>query len=42
MQVMARACGHGHLNQFTIDDLTTWNREMAHLTGIGYDGVSVD
>jgi glutamate synthase domain-containing protein 2 len=42
MQVMARACGHEHLSQFGVDDLTTWNREMAHLTGIGYGGVSLD
>jgi len=42
MQVMARACGHHHLNQFCIDDLTTWDREMAHLTGIQYGGVSLD
>ncbi|NOR51442.1 MAG: glutamate synthase, partial [Gammaproteobacteria bacterium] len=42
MQVMARACGHDHLNQFTIDDLTTWHREMAHLTGIAYGGVSLE
>ena len=42
MQVMARACGHDHLNQFCIDDLTTWDRDMAHLTGIQYGGVSLD
>ncbi|MEK8016916.1 MAG: glutamate synthase-related protein [Candidatus Parabeggiatoa sp.] len=41
MQVMARACGHSHLNQFCIDDLTSWNREMAHLTGIEYGGVNL-
>ncbi len=41
-QVMARACGHTHLNGFCIDDLTTWNREMAHLTGIAYGGVALD
>ena len=40
MQVMARACGHDHLNKFCIDDLTTWQREMAHLTGISYNGVT--
>ncbi|GAA0417100.1 glutamate synthase-related protein [Cocleimonas flava] len=40
MQVMARACGHDHVSKFCIDDLTTWNREMAHLTGIEYGGVS--
>lgn len=42
MQVMARACGHEHLNQFCQDDLTTWNRDMVHLTGIAYGGVSLD
>jgi glutamate synthase domain-containing protein 2 len=42
MQVMARACGHSHLNGFSIDDLTTWRREMAHLTGVAYGGVSLD
>ena len=41
MQVMARACGHDHVSQFCIDDLTTWQREMAHLTGIAYGGVSL-
>lgn len=40
MQVMARACGHQHLNQFAIDDLTTWKKEMAQLTGIQYGGVA--
>jgi glutamate synthase domain-containing protein 2/nitrite reductase/ring-hydroxylating ferredoxin subunit len=39
MQVLARACGHGHLNQFGLDDLTTWSRDMAYLTGIQYAGV---
>ena len=42
MQVMARACGHDHLNKFCVDDLTTWEREMAHLTGIAYGGLSLD
>jgi glutamate synthase domain-containing protein 2 len=42
MQVMARACGHDHLNKFCLDDLTTWDREMAHLTGIAYGGLSLD
>ncbi len=40
MQVMARACGHNHLNQFTKDDLATWKREMAYLTGVNYAGFS--
>ncbi|WP_223671051.1 glutamate synthase-related protein [Kangiella shandongensis] len=38
MQVMARACGHDHLNQFNIDDLATWNRDMALLSGVQYAG----
>ena len=42
MQVMARACGHRHVNEFSLDDLTTWKREMSHLTGISYGGVSLD
>ena len=39
MQVMARACGHDHLNQFSLDDLTTWKKEMSQLTGIEYGGI---
>ena len=38
MQVMARACGHDALNQFNSDDLATWNREMALLSGVRYSG----
>lgn len=39
MQVMARACGHDHLNQFSRDDLTTWKRDMALLSGVRFAGV---
>jgi glutamate synthase domain-containing protein 2/nitrite reductase/ring-hydroxylating ferredoxin subunit len=39
MQVMARACGHAHLSQFTRDDLTTWKREMTDLSGVAYGGI---
>ncbi len=39
MRVMARACGHRHLRDFCIDDLTTWKREIHHLTGVPYGGV---
>jgi len=39
MQVMARACGHQHLNEFCYDDLSTYDRDMAQLTGIKYAGV---
>ncbi|MFT7601897.1 MAG: glutamate synthase domain-containing protein 2/nitrite reductase [Acidimicrobiales bacterium] len=41
MAVLARACGHDHLNQFCTDDLTTFDREMAHLTGISYGGITL-
>ena len=39
MKVMARACGHTELHQLSVDDLTTWNRDMARLTGVAYGGV---
>jgi len=39
MEVLARACGHTHLNQFCADDLTTWKRDMAYLSGVQYAGV---
>ncbi|WP_173424671.1 glutamate synthase-related protein, partial [Photobacterium sanctipauli] len=38
MQVMARACGHHHLNQFNKEDLATWHHDMARLAGIEYSG----
>ena len=38
MQVMARACGHDHLNQFTKDDLASWNKELAEMAGIEWSG----
>lgn len=40
MQVMARACGHDHLNKFNQKDLTTWKRDMADWTGIKFGGVN--
>jgi glutamate synthase domain-containing protein 2 len=40
MEVMARATGHSRLSEMRIDDLTTFDREMAHLTGISYGGIS--
>jgi methylamine---glutamate N-methyltransferase subunit C len=39
MQVMARACGHTRLDEFAPDDLTTFDRDVADLTGIRYAGV---
>ncbi len=41
MKVLARASGHRHLSDFSIDDLTTFKRDMAHLTGIAYGGVAL-
>jgi hypothetical protein len=35
----ARACGHKDLNQFNQNDITTWKKEMAELTGIQYAGL---
>ena len=40
MSVLARACGHTRLDQFCTDDLTTFDREMAHLTDVAYGGVT--
>lgn len=39
MKVLARACGHARLCDFTIDDLTTWKADVARLTGVAYAGV---
>jgi len=40
MQVLARACGHDHLRRFSAEDLTTWHRDMAELTGLQYAGLA--
>jgi len=40
MSVLARACGHRHLSDFSIEDLTTFKRDMAALTGIAYGGIA--
>ena len=39
MTVLARACGHGSLGDLTVGDLTTFDRDMAHLAGVAYGGV---
>jgi len=39
MKILARACGHSHLSQFALDDLTTYKRDIAYLTGVQYGGV---
>jgi len=42
MQVMSRACGHTHLNQFNQTDLATWNYDMARLSGVAFSGLIND
>ncbi|MCP3975744.1 MAG: FMN-binding glutamate synthase family protein, partial [bacterium] len=39
MQVLARAMGHRHLNEFEVSDLTTFKRDMSDLAGISFGGV---
>ena len=39
MRVMARACGHTHLNHFNRDDLATFYWSMARLSGIPFSGL---
>jgi len=39
MQLMSRACGHHHLSDFCLDDLTTWKKEMHELSGVDFGGV---
>ena len=38
MKVLARACGHDALSGFSRDDLTTWKRHVAELTGVAFAG----
>jgi len=38
MQVLARACGHRHLADFSLDDLTTFDWDMARLSSVAYAG----
>lgn len=40
MKVLARACGHDSLSKFNIDDLTTFKKDMAELSGVKFGGVS--
>ncbi len=40
MAVMARACGHTGLAEFDIGDLTTFDHDMAGLSGIAYGGIN--
>ncbi len=39
MEVLSRACGHNHFNKFNINDLTTFKKEIAELSGVKYGGI---
>lgn len=39
MSCMARACGHARLADFTRDDLVTFRKEMAELSGVAFAGI---
>ncbi len=39
MKVLARACGHARLSDFSTRDLTTWKRDVAELTGVSFAGL---
>ena len=38
MQILARACGHRSLSDFNINDLTTWNKNIAEISGVRFGG----
>ncbi len=38
IKIIARACGYDDISQFNKNDLSTFNRDMYHLTGINYAG----
>ena len=40
MKVLARACGHRRLRDFSPSDLTTWKQEMAALSGVSFAGLA--
>lgn len=40
IRVLARACGHDDVNKFNSSDLSTFDRDIHHLTGIQYLGVN--
>jgi glutamate synthase domain-containing protein 2 len=42
MKVMARACGHSHLNEFSHEDIATFNKQLSHLSGIEYSGINTE
>ncbi len=40
IKVIARACGYDNISKFNHDDLSTFNTDMARLTGINYAGIN--
>ena len=40
MKILARACAHRNLSDFQPTDLTTFDRDIAYLTGVAYAGVT--
>ena len=40
MTVLTRACGHSHVSQLNIDDLVTFDRDLHHLSGVPYGGIT--
>lgn len=41
MQVMSRACGHNHLSKLNKNDLATWHKTMAELSGVKFSGYNL-
>jgi methylamine---glutamate N-methyltransferase subunit C len=39
MTILARACGHRRLADFALEDLVTFERDVAYLSGVPYAGV---
>ncbi len=39
MSLLARACGHSTMKDFTLGDLTTFDKNMSDLSGVEYGGV---
>lgn len=40
IKIMARACGHDHINKLNNNDLTTWHKNMSELSNVRFGGAS--
>jgi glutamate synthase domain-containing protein 2/nitrite reductase/ring-hydroxylating ferredoxin subunit len=38
MKILARACGHAQLSALSLDDISTFDRDLAYLSGVPYAG----